>query len=186
MAAAGLIVLVALGWGVIHRTMPGWYARQWYPLKYADAIRAAATEHRVPPDLVAAVIWRESDFDPAARSTQGAVGLMQVLPETAEFIADQPGNPGVPADRLAEPEANITLGVWYLHYLIDKYGDEQVAIAAYNGGETNAAKWARDAGVKGRPLTLDDIPFPETRAFVKSVRDARAIYRRVYARELGY
>lgn len=166
-------------------TMPAWYARHWYPLEYAQTIRTHADQTGVPADLIAAVIWRESDFDPSARSSEGAVGLMQLIPETAKWISTQPGGLGYPADRLAEPEVNIAFGSWYLHYLLDKYGDERVAIAAYNGGETNAAKWAKAANVEGRRLTLDDIPFPETRAFVKAVTDARAIYRRVYTAELG-
>lgn len=184
-AAGVLVAVIAMAWTAIHRAMPAWYARHWYPLEYVATIRTHAEQTRVAPDLIAAVIWRESDFNPDARSSQGAVGLMQVLPATATFISSQPGGLGYSADRLGEPEVNIAFGSWYLHYLIDKYGDERVAIAAYNGGETNAAAWVKDAAAKGRHLTLDDIPFPETRAFVKSVERARSIYRRVYRAELG-
>jgi soluble lytic murein transglycosylase len=180
-----LLAVIVTAWTAIHRAMPAWYARHWYPLEYVTTIRTHAEQTGVAPELIAAVIWRESDFNPNARSSQGAVGLMQILPATAEFISTQPGGLGYSADRLAEPEVNIAFGSWYLHYLIDKYGDERVAIAAYNGGETNAAGWVKDAAAKGRHLTLDDIPFPETRAFVKSVERARAIYRRVYGDELG-
>ena len=180
-----LIVLIATAWTTVHRAMPAWYARHWYPLEYTSTIRTHAERSGVPAELIAAVIWRESDFNPAARSSQGAVGLMQILPSTATFISTQAGGPAESPDRLAEPEVNIAFGSWYLHYLLDKYGDDRIAIAAYNGGETNAAQWVRDAAANGRPLTLDDIPFPETRAFVRSVERARAIYRRVYGDELG-
>lgn len=184
-AVVALIAAFAAGWAIVHATMPAWYARHWYRLDHEQIIRTHAAAQKLAPDLVAAVIWRESNFDPDARSSEGAVGLMQVLPDTAEWIATQPNPPAYPASRLAEPEVNVAFGTWYLHYLLDKYGVEVVAIAAYNGGETNAAAWAREAGMKGRRLAVEDIPFPETRAFVRSVTEARAIYRRVYARELG-
>lgn len=165
--------------------MPAWYARLWYPLDYAEAIRSQAATNHLPPELVAAVIKQESDFKPDARSSEGAVGLMQLMPSTARWIHTQPGSPVAAPDRLGEPDVNIAYGTWYLHYLLDKYGDERVAIAAYNGGETNAAQWSKQATLAGRRLSVGEIPFPETRQFVKQVSATRAIYRRAYATELG-
>lgn len=165
--------------------MPSWYARLWYPLDYAQAIRREAANNHLQPDLVAAVIKQESGFKPGARSSEGAVGLMQLMPKTAQWIHTQPGSPAAAPDRLGEPVVNIAYGTWYLHYLIDKYGDERVAIAAYNGGETNAAHWSKQASRAGRRLSVAEIPFPETREFVKQVSAKRAIYRRAYATELG-
>ncbi len=180
----GAVALAAI-WGVVHATMPGWYARFWYPLKYEETIKTHAERTGTDADLVAAVIWRESDFDPQARSDKGAIGLMQLLPETAEWVAGQNPELGYEPARVAEPEVNIAFGTWYLSYLLDKYGDRRVALAAYNGGESNAADWAKHANDDGRPLELADIPFPETRAFVRAVEEAQGIYRRVYGPELG-
>lgn len=180
-----VIAALALAWATVHAVMPSWYARMWYPLDYAQAIQREAAVHGMPPELVAAVIKQESGFDASARSGQGAVGLMQVMPATAEWISHQRGAPAAAASRLGDPEVNIAYGAWYLHYLLAKYGDTRVALAAYNGGETNAAKWARDAGADGRRLSVGEIPFPETRQFVKAVSEGEAIYRRAYGAELG-
>jgi len=181
---ACVVLAFLAAWLVVHLTMPGWYARMWYPLDHAAAIRAEARAAGIPPDLIAGVIYRESKFSEDARSDRGAVGLMQVLPETAEWIHRQPGAPSPDPARLAEPEVNIAYGAWYLHYLIDKYADEDLALAAYNGGETNLRGWIADAERRGVELTRADIPFPETRGFVGAVQDARAVYRRVWGRSL--
>jgi len=182
--ACGLLVVLG-AWLGIHLTMPGWYARLWYPLHHADAIRAEARAAGLPADLVAGVISRESGFSDGARSRRGAVGLMQVLPETAEWIHRQPGAPAPDPSRLAEPEVNIAYGVWYLHYLLDRYRDEGLVLAAYNGGETNLAGWIADAARRGVAFVPADIPFPETRSFVGAVRDARAVYRRAWGGALA-
>ncbi len=177
---ASVLVAVFAAWLAIHLSMPAWYARLWYPLEHAAAIRGEARAAGVAPDLIAGVISRESGFSEDARSDHGAVGLMQVLPETAEWIHRQPGAPAPGPERLAEPDVNIAYGAWYLHYLLDKYGDEDLALAAYNAGETNVRAWIDDAARRGVQLTRDGIPFPETRSFVSAVRDARAVYRRAW------
>ena len=140
---AALAVLAVLGgaWLQVHRTMPSWYARLWYPLEYEDAIRSEAARYDLDPALVAAVINTESGFVPDSRSSAGAVGLMQVLPETAEFIAAEPNRPSPPPDELEDPAVNIAYGSRYLRYLIDRYGTVPLALAAYNGGETNLTEW---------------------------------------------
>lgn len=183
--AVAASVLTIAGWGLVHLTMPQWYARHWYPLEYADVISRHAELRGVPADLVAAVVRRESNFRPAARSEQGAVGLMQILPSTAQWIATQPGGRDLAPERLVDPDENIAFGTWYLQYLRAKYRDERIVLAAYNAGETYAADWSRQAVRERRPFALDEIPFPETREFVRQVRATRDVYRRVYARELG-
>lgn len=181
---SALLAIAAVAAVGVHVANPDWYARLRHPLDYADTVTTQAALNHLPPDLLAAVIDQESGFDPDARSSQGAVGMMQVMPATARWIATQPGSPSMPPERLSEPEVNIAYGAWYLHYLIDKYGDERIAIAAYNGGETNVARWAQTARAEGRRLELSEIPFSETRQFVSQVDAKRAIYRRAYAREL--
>lgn len=185
LAVAALIALILVGAVVVHATMPSWYARLWYPIEHMQVISAEAGASGVQPDLIAAVIYQESKFAEDARSDRGAVGLMQVLPETARWIHRQPGAPAAAPERLAEPAVNIAYGVWYLHYLIDKYGSQDLALAAYNGGETNLRRWIADARSAGRSLNVADIPFSETRGFVAAVHDARSVYRRAWSESLG-
>jgi soluble lytic murein transglycosylase len=154
------------------------------PLHYSAVIRQQAAEKRLDPALVAAVIYAETKFDPRT-SSAGAVGLMQILPQTAEFLARRSGaTTFTPAD-LSRPQVNIAYGSYYLRYLLDEYrGSRVLALAAYNGGEANVDRWI--AAAHGAQLTIDEIPFPETRAYVSRVLSARGDYRRSYAGQLGY
>ena len=183
---AGLLVLALAGaWYAVHRSMPAWYARLWYPLDHAAQIRAESTRRGLDPALVAAVIYRESGFVPDSRSDRGAVGLMQVLPPTARFIARQPTRPSPSPERLEDPEVNIAYGTWYLRYLIDRYQSVSLALAAYNAGEATVARWLARARSAGRAFRVpDDIPFPETRGFVSEVQKTEGIYRRAYRDDL--
>jgi soluble lytic murein transglycosylase len=111
---------------------------------------------------------------------------MQLEPATAQFIAKRTGGTQFTTSDLATPEVNIAYGSYYLRYLLDHYGGDMVpALAAYNGGQTNVDGWLADARAHGTPLTVDTIPFPETRAYVRRVLDAQQAYRSNYARELG-
>ena len=139
-------------------------------------MRGHAGNYRLDPALLAAVIWQESRFRPAAVSSAGAVGLMQLLPSTARGIAQRTGGSAFVESDLYEPELNIRYGAWYLRHLLDKYGDTQLALAAYNAGQTNVDGWLADGG---------GIRFAETRHYVDAVDDARDAYRRTYADELG-
>lgn len=180
------LAAVALGWWAIHRAMPAWYARLWYPIGHQSAIRQNAARHHLDGALVAAVIDTESGFVPDVTSRAGAVGLMQVLPETARFIATQPDRPSPAPSRIDEPDVNIAYGTWYLRYLVDRHGDLDVALAAYNAGEGVVAGWESQARAQGRVFRVpEDVPFAETRSFVRRVREKAAIYRRAYGDELG-
>lgn len=181
---AGLAA-VGAGWWAVHRAEPAWYVRLSHPLHYEATIRAEAARRSVDPALVAAVIERESDWVPDARSDQGAVGLMQLLPSTARFIAEQADRPSPPPDRLERPEVSIAYGTWYLAYLDRRFGAVPAALVAYNAGEGNLDRWLAEAKAAGRPLRIpQDVPLAETRAFVRTVQDARERYRRAYADEL--
>jgi peptidoglycan lytic transglycosylase len=154
------------------------------PLRHEDIIRQQARAKRLDPTLIAAVIYQESKFR-ARRSAAGAEGLMQILPSTARFIAKRSGGTAFVPSDLGTPQVNISYGSYYLRYLLDRYrGNKTLAIAAYNAGETNVGRWIRRAGGAGR-FKADDIPFPETRAYVGSVVRHQGDYRRHYARELG-
>jgi soluble lytic murein transglycosylase len=164
---------------------PSWYTQTVYPLRHADAIRDAARRYDLDPSLVAAVIYAESRFDEHARSSQGAVGLMQVLPETAAQIADESGGVTFTAADLEDPRVNVRYGCYYLRHALDAYdGDVDAAIASYNAGMGAVEEWRASAASAGHALRVGDIPFPETRAYVKKVLDARRVYREVYGDRL--
>jgi soluble lytic murein transglycosylase len=160
--------------------------RSAYPLKYETVIARESSAWSVDPYLVAAMIHVESRFDPLAKSSAGAVGLMQVKPSTARQMARQRSVEGkMSAKTLSDPELNIRVGTAYLRYLLDRYGeDESLALAAYNGGLTNADAWAKEAGRVNRPLT-DVIGFPETASYIRKVRMQRDVYRVLYPDVFG-
>ncbi|MFL5820150.1 MAG: lytic transglycosylase domain-containing protein [Solirubrobacteraceae bacterium] len=155
------------------------------PLRHEDIIRQQARDKHLDPALIAAVIYAESKFR-ARTSRTGAKGLMQIQPATARFIARRSGATRFELRDLGTPQVNISYGSYYLRYLLDRYGGNEVlALAAYNGGETNLDRWIADSGRRGRIFTADQIPFTETRAYVRRVQRARGDYRRTYPRELG-
>jgi soluble lytic murein transglycosylase len=155
------------------------------PLKHADIIRQQAGKKKLDPALIAAVIYAESHFRDQTSAT-GAKGLMQIQPSTAQFIARRSGGTKFEVADLGTPQVNISYGSYYLRYLLDRYaGNEVLAIAAYNGGETNVDRWIVERRSKGKPFTIDAIPFPETRHYVEKVLNARNDYRREYRNELG-
>jgi len=168
--AAGLVFYV-------QTAEPSWYYRLRYPLAYESIVRGHAENYRLEPALLAAVIYQESKFDPNARSDAGAVGLMQLRPETARGIALRTGGSRFREDDLTNPEINVRYGSWYLRHLLDKYSEEEIALAAFNAGQGNVDSWRKQG--KG-------IAFAETRHYVDRVRELKGIYRDAYASELGY
>jgi soluble lytic murein transglycosylase len=156
---------------------PSWYYRLRYPLSYEQIVRGHARNYDLEPALLAAVIYQESKFDAEARSNAGAVGLMQLQPETAKGIALRTGGSRFRVEDLTNPEINVRYGSWYLRHLLDKYGDEETALAAFNAGQGNVDSWRKQG--KG-------IAFAETRHYVDRVQELKQIYRDAYASELGY
>jgi len=155
------------------------------PLRHDDIIRQQAADKHVDAALIAAVIYEESRFrDQTSRA--GARGLMQITPETAEFIAHRSGGVLFQQSDLSTPQVNIAYGVWYLRYLIDHYdGNETLAVAAYNAGQSNVDSWVAEAGGPDHFDSAKHIPFPETRAYVENVQKRREQYRDRYGDELG-
>lgn len=155
------------------------------PLAHEQVIRQQASRKQLDPALIAGVIYTESRFSDA-QSSAGALGLMQLLPSTAHFIAQRTGGSAFTTQDLSTPDVNIAYGSWYLRYLMNSYGGNEVlTLAAYNGGETNVNRWIAQAHENGKAFALDDIPFPETRAYVQRVMSAQQQYRHTYARRLG-
>ena len=171
--AAGVLLAVAL----VQEAKPGWWERLWYPLRYEHIVRGHARNYGLDPALLAAVIYQESKFKADARSSSGAIGLMQLLPDTAKGIALHTGGTAFRVDDLYDPEINVRYGAWYLNHLLGKYRDERTALAAYNAGQDNVDRWRR-SGL--------GIQFSETRAYVDRVEELKKIYRDAYANELGY
>ncbi len=156
------------------------------PLQYSAVIRQQAEAKHIDPALIAAVIYAETKFDPST-SSAGAEGLMQILPQTAAFLAHRSGATSFTTADLATPRVNIAYGSYYLRYLLDTYhGSRLLALAAYNGGEANVNHWLAAAHADGSRFRVRDIPFPETRAYVARVLQAQRDYRRAYASQLGY
>ena len=156
---------------------PAWFQRIYYPLRYREEIAAAARRYRVNPYLIAAVIKAESDFDPTTRSSAGAIGLMQVMPKTAEdMVRKNLVRKSVVEGRdLSDPAANIEYGSAYLRYLVDRYHEIETVLAAYNAGLRHADEWSAEGGD-----IRDAIRFPETKQHVLKVVRARERYERLY------
>ncbi|MGZ6697461.1 MAG: lytic transglycosylase domain-containing protein, partial [Solirubrobacteraceae bacterium] len=155
------------------------------PLRHEDIIRQQAGEKGIDPALIAGVIYTESHFRDGQVSAAGAQGLMQLTPATARYIARKSGGIAFKVDDLGTPQVNIAYGAYYLRYLMQRYGgNEAFALAAYNGGEGNFDRWISQARSRNQALTVDAIPFAETRAYVRKVESAQAAYRRTYRREL--
>ena len=161
---------------IVDRTLPSWYARLRYPLEYGHILRGHAENYELDAALLAAVIYSESKFDPDAESSSGAIGLMQLLPNTAEGIALNTGGAEFVIEDLYDPELNVRYGSFYLRRLLDRYDDLELVLAAYNAGQANVDDWISAGG---------EIQFPETREYVERVMDVREIYERAYRDQLG-
>ena len=148
-----------------------------YPLRYEETIRRASRENGLEPTFVAGVIYTESRFRPNAESHQAAYGLMQMLPETAEFVQQRSGIEG----NFRDPRTNIRLGSWYLGYLDERYrGNERLMLAAYNSGEGRVDGWISEDGFD----IATDIPYKETRDYVENSLEARMNYEELYGEDL--
>jgi soluble lytic murein transglycosylase len=180
-ALVAALVLGALAFSLLS----GGVHRNLLPLADVPIIRHEAAAKHLDPALIAAVIYAESKFEPRP-SSAGAQGLMQILPETAYYLARLSGGRSFKASDLSRPDVNVAYGSYYLRYLLDRYGgDEMLAVAAYNGGLSNVDRWVARARSAGRSLSVQEIPFPETRAYVERVLAAQREYRQTYPRELG-
>ncbi|MDI6710607.1 MAG: lytic transglycosylase domain-containing protein [Thermoanaerobacterales bacterium] len=173
-----LILLVAILALVLNVERIG---RHFYPFPYQEIVFRYAFQEDLDPFLLAAVIKTESNFRATARSRKGALGLMQVMPETGRWVAEETGEPPLLPDDLSDPETNIRLGTRYLGYLHTQFGDDPVlALAAYNAGRSNVIRWLEQARWTGELATLDQIPFPETRRYVRKVLFTQRVYRFLY------
>jgi len=174
--ALGVVVCLG-GLTLLFVRGPAFWQRQYYPVHYQAQIADSATRHRISPYLIAAVISAESGWKPGRRSAAGAVGLMQVMPETAhDLAAAGTVDPArfSPSD-LSSPTVNIEYGTAYLRFLVDRYHEVETVLAAYNAGLRHADEWKK----KGGDIRAA-IAFPETKSYVLRVMRNRDRYQRLY------
>ncbi|MDI6601131.1 MAG: lytic transglycosylase domain-containing protein [Thermoanaerobacteraceae bacterium] len=151
-----------------------------YPLKYMDIVEKYADEYGIDPYLVLAVIKAESNFNPEAVSIRGAVGLMQIHPDTGEWIAKNLGINRYSNNILYAPETNIRFGCWYLNNLNQEFKDPVLVLAAYNAGSGNVLKWLNNTKYSKDGKELSDIPFKETRDYIEKITRNYKMYTRLY------
>jgi peptidoglycan lytic transglycosylase len=183
--AVALVALVAVAALVVtgRLVIPG-VSGLLYPVRYQADIAAVADKYGLDPYLVAAVARTESGFDPEARSHAGAVGLMQLLPKTAEWLTGLDGWKGPDNPALTNPQDSLELGACYLAYLQNTLDSPTAALAAYNAGPTPVRRWVDKAG-GGDAFDVDDIPYPETREFVRRVEHYRDLFRKAHPGEFA-
>jgi len=163
-----------------------YFARQFvirkiYPLTYEADIMSQAKVYDLDPYFVCAVIWAESGFDENAESSRGARGLMQIMPDTGQWVAEKNDIESFHIDDLYEPDVNIMLGCWYLKYLENRFdGDITLILAAYNGGPNRVAEWLKQSDYSDGE-TLHTIPLTETKEYVEKVLMAYEIYQTYYS-----
>lgn len=159
---------------------PRWIS-VFYPQPHQDLIFAMAKEYEVDPYLVFAVIRAESKYQSNARSPVGARGLMQIMPETSFWIAENLGIENFDIEELHQPEVNIRFGCWYLANLNKQFeANLPVVIAAYNAGRGNVREWLIEEQWDGSVEQLDDVPFPETKKYIKAVLINYEAYKAIY------
>jgi soluble lytic murein transglycosylase len=181
-ALAGIVVAVVVAVPLVRRAIQHFTL----PLEYATIIRQQAHDKHLDPALIAAVIYAETRFRPRTSPT-GALGLMQIEPGTATFLAHRSGATTFTVADLGTPQVNIAYGSYYLRYLLNLYdGSFVMALAAYNAGETNLDHWASRVQALHRHFELADIPLAATRLYVQEVLSKQKAYRSHYAGELGY
>lgn len=170
-----LVALAALAF--LGARGPAWFQKRYYPLRYEREIDAAAVRHRINPYLIAAIASAESDFARDVVSPAGAVGLMQVMPETARELErrGRVDESVVVGKELTDAQANIEFGTAYVRYLVDRYHEVETVLAAYNAGLRHADEWSEEGGD-----IREAIEFPETKAYVLKVVRARERYEKLY------
>ncbi|GIP20954.1 lytic transglycosylase domain-containing protein [Paenibacillus sp. J22TS3] len=153
-----------------------------YPIYYKDEIRHHAAVNHIDPFMVAAIIRVETNYKANQESSKGALGVMQIMPDTAKWVISKAGLPDVSLESLKqEPDKNIQIGSWYLKSLYDQFeGNEIAVIAAYNAGPTKVKSWIKSGKWDGRLETSKDIPFGETRHYVQRVAHYYEQYQDLY------
>ena len=176
-----LIVILALVGIVIFVDNATTFLRRAYPVEYYSIVEENAKKYKIDPYLVMALIKAESGFNKSAESDKDAKGLMQLTDETAFWAAEKLGITGFNSNDLFEPETNIELGCWYLNELLTEFeNNSNLALASYNAGRGTVKEWVEKGILEIDDTNADDIPYNETRIFVKRVLNYLKIYHNLY------
>lgn len=160
------------------------YIKSAYPLSYEEQIKKYSKEFDVDPILVASLICRESKYRVKAKSAAGARGLMQIMPDTGEWIAKQL-KVDYKLEDLYDPDVNVRFGCWYLEYCLDKFdGRTDEALAAYNAGPGKVNEWLGDSRYSSDKKTLSSIPYEETKTYVEVINANYDKYKKYYSKDL--
>ena len=155
--------------------------KMFYPIKYQESVSITAEKYNLEPSLVYSIIRCESGFKEDAQSHAQAIGLMQVMPDTFSWLKNSDDSlPDVDVEMLYETATNIEYGCYYVRYLLDHFGNEKTAIAAYNAGPGNVEKWLENPDYSSNGIDLDNIPIDETRNYVKRVFSSKEVYDHLY------
>ncbi|USB32363.1 lytic transglycosylase domain-containing protein [Paenibacillus sp. YPG26] len=176
-----VLLLLFLGFTLLVFFNSGWL-KLFYPIHYKDEIRAYAQENQIDPFMIAAIIRVETNYKANQESHKGALGVMQIMPDTAQWVIDKANFEDVSLDSLKkEPDKNIQIGSWYLKSLYEQFDGNQIAvIAAYNAGPTKVRSWLKSGKWDGHLDTSKDIPFGETRHYVQRVTHYYEQYVSIY------
>ncbi len=183
-----IIIAIAIAAGLCLDAVWSLLEKKAHPKDYSDIVEKYAVEYNIPPEVIFAVIKTESGFDPNARSSAGALGLMQMMPSTFEWLTGEEHlNENLITLKLFDPDVSIRYGTYYLSYLKNKFFttdevDWDIIFAAYNGGEGNVAKWLSAPECIDKNGKLVNIPFPETRSYVSKVNKALDTYKELYSK----
>lgn len=150
-----------------------------YPMKYSDIVAKYSQSYNVDENLIYAVICTESSFDISAKSNVGALGLMQIMPDTLDWICTKSGEQ-LEFDDLLDAETSVRCGTYMLKMLLDEFGNQEAALAAYHAGRGSVNKWLKDSSLSSDGVTLDKIPYRDTAHYVSKVLRARDIYINLY------
>lgn len=165
------------------------FTKSLYPIQYENYVEKYAKEHNVDICLVYGVIRNESNFNPNAVSNAGAIGLMQIMPDTFTWLQNyQTGfepDTLLKSDKLYDPKINIDYGTYFLRYLLDRYdGDKSLAVCAYNAGYGNVDSWIADGTIPDSNVSPEDVPFTETSNYLARVTESMEMYRELYFSKL--
>ncbi len=174
----GIFAAIAVALALLGLNLEVVQKKLFYPLFYEKEIKTYADKNKLDPVLVAAIIHNESNFKPEAVSSRGAVGIMQIMPETGAWIAKEMGVKSFKEENLKEPAASIRMGCWYLSELKYQFENDITAIAAYNAGRGTVESWLEEKKWDG--VTVAKIPFAETSKYVERVLADREKYRILY------
>ncbi len=179
-AGIALAVLLLLGYFALSRGYD-FFMKKAYPLEYSQIVAKEATENHLDPALVYSVMKAESNFDADVVSHAGAIGLMQLTPDTFEWLQTKlKSNTKYTAGDLTTPEINIRYGCKFLSILLEKYTQERTALSAYNAGIGTINSWLSDPKISKDGASLDSIPYTETRKYVSAVLENYDKYSTLY------